>query len=52
MRVQKNLDTPKAVSNRRPIWEPKPKMGLQHNTYSLQQQSTHIENPFYVSGEA
>ena len=27
----------------RPIWEPK--MGLQHNTYSLQQ-STHTENPF------
>jgi len=35
----------KAVSNRRSIWEPKPKMGLQHNTYSLQQ-STHTENLF------
>ena len=40
----------KAVSNRRPIWEPKPKMGLQHNTYSLQQ-STQTEDPFWVSGD-
>ena len=40
----------KAVSNKRLIWEPKPKMGLQHNTYSLQQ-STHTEDPFWVSGE-
>jgi len=41
----------KAVSNRRPIWEPKPKMSLQHNTYSLQQ-SIHTENLFWISGEA
>jgi len=41
----------KAVSNRICIWEPKPKIGFQHNTYSLQQ-STYTENPFWVSGEA
>ena len=35
----------------RSIWEPKLKMGLQHNTYSLQQ-STHTEDLFWVSGEA
>ena len=34
----------KAISNRRAIWELKPKMGLQHNTYSLQQR-THTEDP-------
>ena len=34
-----------AVSNKRPIAEPKPKMGLQHNTYSLQQ-SNYMEDPF------
>ena len=42
---------PKAVSNRRPITEPKPKMDLQHNTYSLQQ-STYMEDQFWVPGEA
>ena len=41
----------KVVSNRRPIAEPKPKMGLQHNTYSLQQ-STYMEDPFWVTGDA
>ena len=41
----------KAVSNTTPIWEPKPKMGLQHNTHSLQQ-STHTEDPLWVSEEA
>ena len=42
----------KAISNRKPIWESKLKIGLQqHNTCSLQQ-STHIEDPFWVSGEA
>ena len=43
----------KVVSNRRSIWEPKPKIGFQHNTYSLQQTThTHTEDPFWVSGEA
>jgi len=44
------LNANKAVSNRRPIWEPKPKIDFQHNTYSLQQ-STHTEDLFWVSGE-
>ena len=37
---------PKAVSNRRPIAEPKPKIDLQHNTYSL------VEDLFWVTREA
>ena len=40
----------KVVSKRRPIWEPKPKISLEHNTYNLQQ-STHTEDLFWVSGE-
>jgi hypothetical protein len=39
-----------AISNGIPIWEPNSKMGIQHNTYSLQQ-STHTEDPLWVSGE-
>jgi len=45
------LDKPKAISNGTPIWKPKLKMGLQHNTYGLQQ-STHTEDPLWVLGEA
>ena len=48
--LQQYRHNAKAVSNRRPIAEPKSKMGLLHNTYSLQQ-STYMENPFYVSVE-
>ena len=40
-----------AVFNGRPIAKHKLKMGIQHNTYSLQQ-STCIEDLFWVSGEA
>jgi hypothetical protein len=36
--------------SKRPIAEPKPKMSLQHNTYSLQQ-STYMEDLFWVLGE-
>jgi hypothetical protein len=33
------------IPNRRLIAKPKPKIDLQHNTYSLQQ-STYMEDPF------
>ena len=45
------LGRTKAVFNRRPITEPKLKIGLQYNTYSLQH-STYMEDLFLVSGEA
>ena len=34
----------KTVSNTRPIAKPKPKMDLQHNTYSLQQNTYMVDS--------